>query len=89
MVQHWSPMSQLQASPERGVWYVYDKSRRIAIVRYVEIRGRRLLRSVTFHTDPDQRELIGYFPEDGMRLAVECTWAEYIKHTGPSTSNRR
>lgn len=57
VVQHWSPMSQLQRSPEPGVWYV--------------------------------RQLIGYFPEDAMRLAVEFTWWEYIKHTGPSTSNRR
>jgi len=24
-----------------------------------------------------------------MKLAVECTWAEYVKHTGPSTSNRK
>ena len=89
VVQHWSPMSQLQRSPEPGVWYVFDKSRRIAIIRYVEVRGRRLLRSVTFDRDPAERQLIGYFPEDAMRLAVEFTWWEYIKHTGPSTSNRR
>ncbi|MFG6278581.1 hypothetical protein [Microbacterium sp. S16(2024)] len=44
---------------------------------------------MTFDRDPAQRQLIGYFPEDAMRLAVECTWSEYIKHTGPSTSNRR
>lgn len=41
-------MSQLQASPEPGIWYVFDHSKRIAIIRHVEIRGRRLLRSVTF-----------------------------------------
>lgn len=89
MVQVWSPMSQLQRSPEPGVWFVFDRSRRIAIVRVVEVQGRKLLRSVTFHDDPAQRQLIGYFPEDGMKLAVECTWAEYVKHTGPSTSNRK
>ena len=89
MVQIWSPMSQLQRSPEPGVWFVFDRSRRIAIVRVVEVQGRKLLRSVTFHDDPAQRQLIGYFPEDGMKLAVECTWAEYVKHTGPSTSNRK
>lgn len=82
-------MSQLQRSPEPGVWYVYDKSRRIAIIRYVDVRGRRLLRSVTFDHDPAERQLIGYFWEDAMRLAVEFTWWEYIKHTGPPTSNRR
>ncbi|MFS0735343.1 hypothetical protein ABC304_04160 [Microbacterium sp. 1P10UB] len=81
-------MSQLQRSPEPGVWYIFDNSRRIAIVRVVEIHGRKLLRSVTFDHDPAQRQLIGYFPEDAMRLAVECTWAEYVKHRGPSTSNR-
>lgn len=89
MVQLWSPMSQLQRSPEPGVWYVFDASRRIAIVRVVEVRGRKLLRSVTFDLDPAKRQLIGYFPEDGMRLAVECTWSEYIRHTGPSSSNRK
>ena len=88
MVQVWSPMSQLQRSPEPGVWYIFDNSRRIAIVRVVEIHGRKLLRSVTFDHDPAQRQLIGYFPEDAKRLAVECTWAEYVKHRGPSTSNR-
>lgn len=82
-------MSQLQRSPEAGVWYLFDKSRRIAIIRTVEVRGRRLLRSVTFHAEPEQRQLIGYFPEDAMRLTVECTWSEYVKATGPSTSNRR
>lgn len=38
---------------------------------------------------PTERQLIGYFPENAMRLAAECTWHEYIKATGPSTSNRR
>lgn len=89
MVQVWSPMSQLQRSPEQGVWYLFDTSKRIAIIRLVEVRGRKLLRSVTFDHDPAARQLIGYFPEDAMRLAVECTWAEYVKATGPSTSNRR
>lgn len=89
MVQHWSPMSQLQASPEPGIWYIYDKSKRIAIIRYVDVRGRRLLRVVTFDPDPARRVLIGYFPEDGMRLACECTWSEYVRATGPPTSNRR
>ncbi|MFG6278644.1 hypothetical protein [Microbacterium sp. S16(2024)] len=46
MVQHWSPMSQLQRSPEPGVWYIFDKSRRIAIIRYVEVRGRLESRGV-------------------------------------------
>ncbi len=89
MVQVWSPMSQLQRSPEPGVWFIFDKSKRIAIVRVVEVQGRKLLRSVTFHDDPAQRQLIGYFPEDAMRLAVECTWSEYVKHVGPSRSNRK
>lgn len=56
-------MSQLQRSPVPGVWYVYDKGRRIAIIRYVKVRGRWLLRSVTFDRDPAERQLIGYFPE--------------------------
>lgn len=67
---------------------MFDHHRRIAIIRIVEIRGRRLLRSVTYDADPEKRQLIGYFPPDAMRLAAECTWSEYIKATGPSTSNR-
>lgn len=82
-------MSQLQRSPESGTWYMYDSSKRIAIIRTVEIHGRPLLRSVTYDRDPQQRSLIGYFPVDAMRLAAECTWSEYIRWTGPSTSNRR
>jgi len=89
VAQHWSPVSQVQASPEPGTWYMFDRSRRIAIIRLVEVRGRRLLRSVTYDENPAQRQLIGYFPVDAMRLAAECTWSEYIKATGPSTSNRR
>lgn len=89
VVQHWTPMSQLQRSPEPGIWYVFDQSKRIAIIRHVEVKGRRLLRSVTWSQDPEQRQLIGYFPEDAMRLAVECTWSEYVRYTGPPTSNRR
>ncbi|MDI9891705.1 hypothetical protein [Microbacterium sp. IEGM 1404] len=80
-------MSQLQRSSRPGVWFIYDKSTRIAIVRVV--CGRKLLRSVTFDADPARRQLIGYFPEDAMRLAVECAWSEYVRATGPSTSNRR
>ncbi|WP_148286374.1 hypothetical protein [Microbacterium sp. B19] len=89
MVQAWSPMSQLQRSPEQGVWYLFDTSKRIAIIRLVEVRGRKLLRSVTFDHDPAARQLIGYFPEDAMKLAVECTWSEYVRQTGPSRSNRK
>ena len=89
MVQHWSPMSQVQESPEPGVWYMFDNSRRIAIIRHVEIRGRRLLRAVSYDADPERRQLIGYFPDNAMPLAAACTWSEYIRATGPSTSNRR
>lgn len=71
------------------MWFIYDKSTRIAIVRVIEVRGRKLLRSVTFDANPARRQLIGYFPDDAMRLAVECTWSEYVRATGPSTSNRR
>lgn len=89
VVQHWSPLSQVQASPEPGTWYVFDRGSRIAIIREVEVRGRRLLRSVTFDPDPSQRVLIGYFPVNAMQLAAECTWSEYVRATGPPTSNRR
>ncbi|ANG86086.1 hypothetical protein A8L33_12485 [Microbacterium aurantiacum] len=89
VVQHWTPLSQLERTPEPGVWLMFDKSRRIAIVRVVTVRGRRLLRSVTYDQDPEKRVLIGYFPEDALRLAAECTWSEYVRAVGPPTSNRR
>lgn len=82
-------MSQLQKSPEPGTWYVFDRSKRVAIIRVVEIRGRQLLRSVAYDADPRERSLIGYFPIDAIQLAVECTWSEYVRYVGPSTSNRR
>lgn len=44
---------------------------------------------MTYDPDPKQRQLIGYFPENGMQLAAECTWSEYVRATGPPTSNRR
>ncbi|WP_268774157.1 hypothetical protein [Microbacterium sp. Leaf151] len=44
---------------------------------------------MTFDHDPAQRHLIGHFTENAMKLAVQCTWSEYIRHTGPSTSNRK
>src|SRR3546814_19193222 len=72
VVQHWSPMSQLQASPEPGIWYVFDHSKRIAIIRHVEIRGRRLFRSVSFDPDTERRILTGSFPDAAMRRAGEC-----------------
>lgn len=71
------------------MWFIFDKSKRIAIIRVVEVHGRKLLRSVTCDADPARRQLIGYFPEDAMRPAVECTWSEYVRATGPSTSNRK
>ncbi|MEV7756799.1 FAD-binding protein [Microbacterium sp. NPDC089180] len=52
MVQVWSPTSQLQRSPEPGVWIIFDKSKRIAIVRVVEVQGnsRRFLGDRIFRT---------------------------------------
>lgn len=92
-VQHWSPMSQLQRGIEQGTWFMFDRSKRIAILRVVPIRGtdRSLIRCVTYHCDPAQRQLIGYFPNDavGLKLAASVTWGEWVRATGPSQSNRR
>lgn len=43
---------------------------------------------MSYDRDPELRQLIGYFPDNAMQLAVECTWSEYIKATDRSTSNR-
>lgn len=92
-VQHWSPMSQLQRGVEQGTWLMFDRSKRIAILRVVPIRGtgRSLIRAVTYHSDPAQRQLIGYFPNDagGLKLAATVTWGEWVRATGPSRSNRK
>lgn len=86
-------MSQLQRGVEQGTWLIFDRSKRIAILRVVPIRGtdRSLMRSVTHHLDPSQRQLIGYFPNDavGLKLAASVTWGEWVRATGPSQSNRR
>ncbi|GAA4924570.1 hypothetical protein [Nesterenkonia rhizosphaerae] len=81
-------MSRVQAGVEPSTWYVFDRSRHSAIIRLVEARGRRLIRSVTYDPDPDQRQLIGYFPDNSMQLADECMWSEYVRATGPPTSSR-
>lgn len=82
-------MSQVQAGVEPSTWYVFDRSRHTAIIRLVEVRGRRLLRSVTYDPDPDQRQLIGYFPDNRMQLAAEGTGSEYVRATVPPTSSRQ
>lgn len=93
MAQHWSPLSQLQRDVVPYQWVMFDRHRSIAIIRVVEIRGanRKLIRSVTYHPESAQRQLIGYFPNDavGLRLAAAVTWQEYVRAVGPPTSNRR
>lgn len=86
-------MSQLQRDLVPEQWLMFDQHRRIAIIRIVEIRSvrRKLIRSVTYHSDPEQRQLIGYFPNDSarLRLAAGVTWGEYVRVTGPPRTNRR
>jgi len=92
VVQHWSPMSQLQRDVEPGSWIMFDKSTRVAIIRATEIQvgttKRRLLRAVTWDADPERRVLLGYFPLNELDLAAAVVWAEWVKHN-PPTSNRR
>lgn len=86
-------MSQLQRDVTPYQWFMFDGSKRIAIIRVVDIRGanRKLIRSVTYDPDSSKRQLIGYFPNDavGLRLAAAVTWSEWIRATGPARSNRR
>lgn len=58
----WLPTSQLHRSLEPGVWYLFYRSERIAIVRMGRGEGRKLLRSVIFLDDPARRQLADYFP---------------------------
>lgn len=84
-------MAQLQDGVEPGTWLMFDRHRRVAIIRVVTVRGRRLIRSVSYDDDPRRRELIGYFPADhaGLELAAACTWSTYLRAAGPTGSNRR
>ena len=58
---------------------MFDRSKRVAIIREVEIGAARetMIRSVTWDDDPSKRVLIGYFPH--LRMAAEVTWAEWRK----------
>lgn len=40
VVQHWSPISQVERGIEPDMWLMFDKSKRIAIIRIVEVRDR-------------------------------------------------
>jgi len=75
-VRYWQPKLR---TVQRGVWLQFDDSRRIAVIRVVELSNppRRLLRAETWAADPGDRELIGYFPVDELRLAAETVWSEY------------
>lgn len=75
-MRYWQPKLR---SIQRGEWLQFDGSRRIAVIRQVELSNppRLLLRAETWAPDASAREFIGYFPTDELRLAAECVWGEY------------
>ncbi|GAA1942373.1 hypothetical protein [Agromyces allii] len=85
-MRYWQPKLR---SVERGTWLQFDGSRRIAIIERVEKSHppRQLLRAQTWAQDAAQRELIGYFPVDELRLAAECVWDEYQAATAATDQN--
>ena len=68
--------------PKEHIAYPDSVDRLIAEFASLPGIGRRSAERLAFH-------MLKASPEDAMRLAVEFTWWEYIKHTGPPTSNRR
>lgn len=75
-MRYWQPKLR---SVTPGEWIQFDGSRRIAIIREVTIGipPKPLLRAETWTSDPEARDLIGYFPPDSVRLAAETVWKEY------------
>ncbi|WP_350347276.1 hypothetical protein ABIQ69_11605 [Agromyces sp. G08B096] len=61
------------------MWIQFDGSRKIAVIRVVQMSSppRPLLRAETWAPDPSDRDLIGFFPADELRLAAETVWGEY------------
>lgn len=75
-MRYWSPRLR---SVTPGEWSQFDGSRRIAIIREVEIGtpAKALLRAETWAEDAAARDFIGYFPVDSLRLAAETVWEVY------------
>lgn len=80
MAHHWSPLEQLTGYPDH--WLMVDGHRKVAIIKLVMVEPmpEKLLRSVTYHDDPAQRWLIGYFTD--LRHAAAVSWWEWLRDQG-------
>lgn len=82
-------MNQLQQGFRPGEWFVMDRTKKVAIIKLVTMRsGRKVLRAVTWHENPDERQLLGYVGERDMKLLVEIVWSEWTRQH-PPISNRK
>jgi hypothetical protein len=72
-------MSELQRSITPGEWIMFDRTRKIAVIRLLHIgRGKEpMFRSVTWAEESAERALIGYFPH--LEMAAEVTWREWSR----------
>ncbi|UOE45989.1 hypothetical protein [Agromyces larvae] len=87
-MRYWRPDLR---SVRRGEWIMFDRGRRIAILREVEIgmgaeQKERLIRSVTYAEQSADRTLIGYFPT--LRLAAVVTWSMWQREMGQADAPR-
>jgi|GEM_PF-870199 len=75
-MRYWQPKLRLIGP---GSWLQFDGSRRIAIIRTVDVGypPRPLLRAHTWAPDDAARDFIGYFPTDELRLCAELVWSLY------------
>ncbi|MFE6965672.1 hypothetical protein ACFVAJ_11175 [Agromyces sp. NPDC057679] len=75
-MRYWSPNLR---SVTRGEWVQFDGERRIAIIREISAGTppQPLLRDDTWAPVEADRDFLGYFPIDALRLAAEMVWEVY------------
>ena len=75
-MRYWQPKLR---SVVPGEWIMFNGSRRIAIIRRVTAGtpAQPMLYAETWAEQPDERSMIGYFPEDRLRFAADVVWTEY------------
>ena len=82
MSQLWSPLSQVEATPDRAMWFMCDGPHRIAVIRRLVLGPRRVVtfRAVTWAVRSEDRVLLGYFPD--LEFCAAVVWAEWKRSQG-------
>ena len=75
-------MSELQRTPNKGEWLLFDGTKRIAVFCEVKL-GRnqeRMIRVVTWAEKSEDRSFVGYFPH--LEIAAWTTYRFYLRAIG-------